>query len=616
MPQNEQSFNFSGHAAVERAVRAFSRRRRAWRFVRELGLYVAVSLGLLLAWSVADWQLRLPAPAVLGGLLIAALAVAGGLAAWAVAALRRAEGTLWEAVHIEHLHGGLDNALIGTLQLVAEARRDAGAHSAALVDALAARTAEQLKNERLARLLDRRPAVRLGAASGALAAAALVLVLLADGFVAGRVASVRDSWQTVMERIWPVRLAVKPGDATVLRGEDDVILAVGVTGGRYGSVRLVAEDDDGAALVDEVLALSDAKPAREAQKRLTAAELAVVRKHITYHFEAGKHLSKTHTVRVVDRPKIESLSAELSFPSYTQLMPQQLAGMFTSIRALRETTVTFSLAANKPLQRATLVFGNDLAAAQPLDVSGRFAATQFAVEVPLAAELQLECEDGFTLREPYRFKIEPILDDPPEIEILMKKDEMLVLKDEAQTLSFAYSASDDFGVAQVQVFYEVSGVDEMLNRGKRSGELQPVVFARPERKASGVLKNAFAGLDLQPGDRVTFHMVATDNNTKTGPSTGRSRSHSFVVVLPNLAGYSQPEFDWTQRRSALLGALTKVRRNTDFLRLPEKQVTAEKTPPPPKHKLAAHVPSEGWPAGAEQAVTDYLQLLSSQFGGE
>jgi len=82
-------------------------------------------------------------------------------------------------------------------------------------------------------------------------------------------------------------------------------------------------------------------------------------------------------------------------------------------------------------------------------------------------------------------------------------------------------------------------------------------------------------------------------------------------VLPDLARYNQPEFDWAMRRSLLLGALKKVRRNTDFLKLPERRVSAEDTVPPPKHKLAAHVPPEGWPAGVEQAVTDYLRLLST-----
>jgi hypothetical protein len=616
MSQSEVHFGFEGHGVVARAVRCFSRRRRAWRFARELGLYLTVSLGVLLAWSLADWQLGLPPVAVLGGLFLAVLGAAGGLVIWAAAALTRREGPHWEAVYIEGLHGGLDNALIGTLQLVEEARRDAGMYSASLIDALATRAAEVLKGEHLPRLIDHGQAARVVAASGVLAAASLALVLFADGFIAGRVASVRGSYQAVVERIWPVRLMVTPGDKTVLRGEDDVTLGVEMVGGSYRSVRLIAEDDEGVQLVDELLPVADTTDGRKAKKLLEAGTLADVRKHVSYHFEAGRHLSATHTIRLVDRPRIENLSVDLSFPSYTHMMTQQLAGIFTSIRALRETLVTFSLAANKPLLRATLTFGNDAATAQPLDVSGRFAATQFTVRAEVGAELELLCEDGYSMKEPYRFKIEPLDDSPPEIEILMKKEELLLLKDGAKSFSFAYVAADDFGIAQVQVFYEIEAVDPMLARDKRTGELQPMTFARTERKATGLMKKAFAEIDLQPGDRMTFYMVATDNNTKSGPSRGRSRSHTFVVVLPSLAGYNQPEFDWAQRRSALLGALTKVRRNTDFLRLPQKQVTAEKTIPPPKHKLAAHVRPEGWPAGVEQAVTDYLQLLSSQFSGE
>ena len=610
------SYGFEGYKAVERAVCGFARRRRSWRFARELGLYLTVALGALLVWSVSDWQLRLPAAVVLGGLAVAAGAVAVGLAAWAVVAIRRSESRHWEAVNIERLHGRLDNGLIGTLQLVEEARRGQDVYSSSLIDAVATETAEMLKGERLARLIDRRPAARMIASAGVLAACSLALVVLVDGFIPGRVASARGSYQAMVEKIWPVHMAVSPGDKTLLRGEDSVALAVEVRGGQhYTSVRLIAEDDEGKGVVRAALPLVAAgSGVKKAERVLDARSIAGIPKHFTYHFAAGPHVSKTHTIRLVERPRIENLSAELSFPAYTQMMPQQLAGMFSSIRALRETTVTLSLASNKGLSRATLTFGGDASTAQALDVSGRFAATQFTIKADVAAELQLECEDGYQMAEPFRFKIEALDDSPPEIQILMKKGELMLLKDEARTFSFAYQATDDFGVAQVQVLYEIEPVDPTLGREKRTGELKPLAFTRPERKATGVMKKAFEEIELRPGDRLTFHMVATDNNTKTGPSRGRSASFSFVVVLPNLAGYNQPEFDWAQRRSMLLGALKKVRRNTDFLRLPEKQVMAEKTVAAPKHKLAAHVPPEGWPAGAEQAVTDYLQLLSTHSG--
>jgi len=444
MSEHNEQYNFEGHAAVERAVRDFSRRRRGWRFAREMGLCIGVSLAALLAWSVADWAVKLPAAAVLGGLLLAVLVVLAGLATWAVAVLRRAECLNWEAINIEKLHGGFDNALIGTLQLVDDARRSAGMYSASLIGALASSTARRLQDEHLPRLIDRRSPARIMAATGFLAAAALTLLLFADGFVAGRLASVRGSYHTLIEQIWPVRLVAGPGDKTLLRGEDGVLLAVEMTGGQYQSLRLVAQDDEGTKIADELLAVSRAGRIGKAQKALAADQLANVRKHFTYRFETARHQSKTHTIRVVDRPRIENLSAELTFPSYTQMMPQQLAGMFTSIRALRETTVVLSLAANKPLQRATLVFGggaaaqgpgSDAANAQPLDVTGRFASTQFAVQAGVEAELQLECEDGFTTKLPYRFKIEPIDDNPPEIEILMKKEELLLLKDEAESLT-------------------------------------------------------------------------------------------------------------------------------------------------------------------------------------
>jgi len=588
----------------------------AWRFLRELGLYAAASVGALLAWAVADWLLRLPPAAVLAGLGIAALAAVGGLIAWLTVALIRREPRHGEALLIERLHGGLDNSLIGTLQLVEQETRQPGVFSADLVAALARGTAALLRTQNLARLMDRRPAARAMAAAGCVVLAAGLLAGLVDGFVAGRIASARDSYRAVVETIWPVKLAVSPGDKTVLRGEEDVHLRVSVIGGACTSARLLAKDQDGAVLADADVALSPSDGgARAGSMRLGAAVLAAVQSSVRYQFTAGRHASRAFTIRVVERPRIENLSADLQFPAYTQMMPQQLSGMFTSIRALRETIVTMSLAANKPLSRGTLSFTGE-AEARYLDITGRFASTQFAVKTPADAELQLTCEDGCTMKQPFRFKIEPLDDSPPEVQILMKRGELLLLKDEVKSFGFAYEASDDFGITQVQVLYEIEPVDRTLGREKQSGELKPLAFMPPERKTRGVMKKPFDELAVSPGDRVTFYMTATDNNTKTGPSTGRSQSCSFVVVLPNLAGYNQPEFDWALRRSLLLGSLTKVRRNTDFLKLPEKRVSAEKTVPPPKHKLSAHVPPESWPAGVEQAVTDYLHLLSTHNTGE
>lgn len=611
----QDSAKFEGYGAVCNAVAGFSRCRRAWRFLREFSLWLALSLGAVLAWSLGDWLLPLSPFVVLGGLAAAGIVCVAALAGWVVKLVRRAESKYTEAVVIERLHGGLDNRLIGTLQLVEDVARSPEMHSVSLVKALAVQTSDTLRGESLTRLIDRRPALRAATTAGAVLAGALLPVLLVGGFVSARVASVQTSYHLAQELVWPVYLLVNPGDVTLLRGEDTVTLELVVRGGAYSAVRLTAVEGDAEILDAEIPLSGGAAAGRRAEKILSADAMARVEKSFTYRFSVGKHVTRWHTVRVVDRPHIENMAAELQFPPYTQMMPQTLSGMFSSIRALRETAVSLSLASSKPLLRASLTFGGDRENAQPLDISGRFAATQFNVKANVEAELQLWCEDGYEMKTPVRFRIETQEDDPPQIQI-SGKDEQPLLRDEARSFSFAYTATDDFGVSQVQVFYEVEPVDTALGREKRTGEFNAITFVRPETKVRDVILKPFWDIELKPGDRVRYWMTATDNNTMTGPSTAQSARHSFVVVLPSLGGYTQPEFDWAARRSELLGSLTKVQRKTDFLRLPEKTVAAEKTVPPPKHKLAAHVPSENWPAGVEQAVTDYLRLLSTHSYGE
>ena len=614
MTTTNSPYTFEGYDAVGRAVRDFSRSRRAWRLLRESGLYVAVVLAALLLWSLADWALTLPPTVVLGSLAAAALVATVGLLYWLLRALLRRESRDWEAAHIEALHGELDNSVIGTLQLVEEARRrDHTLHSPALVSALAGRTASRLAAERLRRLIDRRPAARSAGVAAVLATIALVLVLGSSGFLAGRIDSVRNSYRTMLEMLWPVEMTVTPGDRTLLRHEDGVALGVTVTGGHYDRVTLTltpAETDKRPVRTD--LRLTGGPDARSAQVSLDPKAVADFQTHFTYRFAAGRHLSGPRTIRVVDRPVVENLSADVTFPAYTKMMPQQLTGLFGTIRALRGSMVALSLAANKPLRSGSLTFGGDEAAAGPLDINGRFAATHFVVAAPTEAQLSLVCEDGFSMKTPLRFRIAPVDDAPPLVRILGKKEEMLIGVGQARSLPVAYAAADDFGISKVQVFYEITTVDESLDRPKRTGSCKPLAFPRPPRKARGAIKAPFAELGLRPGDRVTFYLVATDNNTKTGPSRGQSAERTFVVVLPSLGDYMQPEFDWAARRSLLLAELEKARPETDYLQLPTKTVRAEKTPRPKAHKLSAHVPPEDWPAGVEQAVTDYIYLLGTQ----
>ena len=128
--------------SLRRLVRRFGGFRWRWSVLHGLALAVLALPGSLLVWFLLDWALKLPPwPLV----ILFAVAAVGGLAAaivWGLPPLFRRVKVEREALVIESLDqsrpqspdqsagkspgGGLDNQLIGSLQLGEEVARAAG----------------------------------------------------------------------------------------------------------------------------------------------------------------------------------------------------------------------------------------------------------------------------------------------------------------------------------------------------------------------------------------------------------------------------------------------------------------------------------------------------------
>ena len=595
-----------GHESIRRAVGSFGRFGKRWRVLEGVGTFLLAGPGLAMLWFAIDCIVPLPA----WPLLLSLAAVCGvGLwaAVWFLARpLLRRVRLEREAVRIEQLHGQLDNQVIGSLQLGRDIARidPAGrrpGYSLALVEALVRQTATRLGAIGLRKLLDVRRSRALLAAGAVVGAMVVGCLLLAGPAVRQRADRVRDAFAVVMDSLFPVEIRVGPGDLAVVRGKP-VTLTVEVRGARQKRVGLLQTDSETGKVRSTELALRDDR---------AALTIPAVQRDFAYRFAyAGRH-SRSFRILVGDLPAVTTISHELVYPAYTGQPARTLTGRIPKLRTLAGTSVLVSFASTTELHPEMSYVEWLDGTRQPLSVNGRFGHFSFTVVRPQRAEIHLTGKygRGFEMPQPISLEIVPQPDAAPSVEILLRKDKMALLADEAARLEVPFLAEDDFGVPEVTLNYRIDAVDELLARPLRQNTVTRTLDP-PRDRAKGTFAEAFAGLDPPPapGDRIRIHLTARDNNTETGPGVGRSKLIEIIVVRPDLGRFTEKRFGLES--IALLGGMRRIKRITDLLIEPPRTVRTEKARTLEKHALKSRTAPEIWPSGSEDAVGDYFRLLS------
>jgi hypothetical protein len=622
------------YCTVRRTVVRFGRFRKRWAVLGAWSRAVIVAGGLLILWFLADWQIGMPPWLLLGTFGLVAIVGVVMLVGWVIRPLLRRVRPEHEAVTIELLHGSLDSSLIGSLQLGDEVQRtepslDGRArsklgYSIAMVQALVVRTAERLRSMNPKRLVDLRDTRRWLAAAVLLIAVMIAAAVYAPAAIVERAQRLETAYGWLLDRLFPVEFLVTPGDTAVVRGRP-ITLAAEVRGARSDRVTLGIEPlatqaDDASSQTPPESTDADAdQPSRKSIPLLLDADRhathdLTAERSFRYWFEYAGHRSERFTMRVGDLPRLRAVNFELVFPGYTGRSPQVLVGRLPKLHALPGTNVLVSFAATTELDpRRCSVTWRD-GSRQPLSISGRYGHFAFAVERPERATVELcgSLGAGFEMPDPLRFEIVPERDEAPTIRLLRRDRKVKLVADAAAKLAVPWLATDDYGVSAVDLHYKIDTIDPLLERPQRSGTV-PRLIEPPQERVKGMFTDVFADLSppLEPGDRVTLHLTIRDNNTETGPGSGRSAPLEVVVVRPGLGRFVEKEFTFDDRQ-ALLRGLKRVDRATNLLVQPPAATRTEVEQPIERIDVDAQVNQESWPRGAEDAVSNYFRLLSGE----
>jgi hypothetical protein len=520
-------------ALIERQLRRTERQVRLVDLAAALSLWAAALLAALLALAVCDhWVL----PIGTAGRWLALVTIVAATGYYVAAILAplvvRRINSAYAAKVIEDAEPSLKNSLLNFLLL----RNHRAAMPEAVVDALRDRAANDLQRTPIEHVVDRAPLIRLG----------YVLCGVMAVFAAYKLLSPKDPFRTVARVLapWadiarPSRIQitqVTPGNAEVYQGQRVTITAEVQGAKSADQVQLLQSTPDGQSL-DAATAMTQVSGVQYTVS-LPVAGNEGLQQDVLYRVRAGDAESAAFRLHLLPSPRIDVERVELHFPAYTQRSPQSLVGQ-GDIRAVEGTRAVVFAKSNQTIRSAYVEFdpltsrGGKRIATQAMEAEGTSAHTEFRLErlrdgSPRYASYQLRLlnEANLTNDRPTLYRLEPLADLTPEIEVLTPTQRRIELAADRVLKVELRGRDPDFGLCGMQL--ELASCERTLESPplfeSEAGALGP-------QNASYVVSPRKLG--LVPGDDLTLVGIARDNrhNAAGQPEPNEARTERYVIHI-------------------------------------------------------------------------------------
>jgi len=435
-------------AKADRFIRShLDTARTKWitvRFLEGLSRTVAITSFALLVAFLADNAFALPGVARLA-LLAAVLAVLFGGLAWNFYSLaKRIPSDEAMARIVEKAHPEFDNMIINSVQLVRSGHKGPAAVIVAALANSAAAAVARFSFKGVV-TLDRLKKLALVALAGLLLFAAYGLAM-PDRFNNAFERFIRPlAW---VPPLTDTHLEVEPGDATVGYGRPVVITAR--VSGKIPSTAVISfrARGEGKFNAQEM----------EFNGKDFVYCFSSVTEDIEYYVEAGDAESPVFTLDSVVLPAVADMTITLVLPAFTRLEPKVMKNASGSITAPAGTVVKIDGKANVSLGKAEISFNDGRVLSLPC--KGKGFTAKFKVKSDGWYSIHLWDEDGVKNEDPPRHTITVVPDRPPQIRLIRPNGDMTVAP--SQEVVVAYQASDDFGLAWIEVVFRLNGGDEKV----------------------------------------------------------------------------------------------------------------------------------------------------------
>jgi hypothetical protein len=190
--------------------------------------------------------------------------------------------------------------------------------------------------------------------------------------------------------------------------------------------------------------------------RQFAMKIAGREKTFDYYVSAGDGKSKVRTAVLIDPPKIESVEADLQYPSYTGLKPAHLDK--GDLEGVEGTQAVLRFHLSHALSQAALRIGDKQSV--PATIEGDVATVAWTLPV-CEAKYSLEGCDADNLPVGKNsYKVHGLKDQPPEVEIVLPREDVEVTA--LTEVPIRFRAQDDFGLGGAGLTLKVDGKEEPL----------------------------------------------------------------------------------------------------------------------------------------------------------
>ena len=321
---------------------------------------------------------------------------------------------------------------------------------------------------------------------------------------------------TTFERPAPFTLMVTPGNIEITKGDSLTIIAT-------ASGEILPE------IVTFELGVPGENSIRSQSVRSDLSGQFLHQEHnlrlpLRYRAVSGSVISSWYEVTVIDRPILRDLQVTLRPPAYTGLPAEQLPPGTGNITGLQGTIANIRVRTSDPDAKAWLSMDNTNS-----DIVLDSMAGDIMLREETSYRIILRSPSGVQNLDPITYSITPLVDQYPFVELISPAPQTDM--DFALLVPLDIRVRDDFGFSRLTLSWRLS--DSRF--GDTMETFQEIILPLPSTPEVQYLWNldTTTGLDIVPGDVISYFVTVWDNDGYNGAKKGISATQQ--LRLPSIA---------------------------------------------------------------------------------
>jgi len=482
--------------------------RRRWRLKLALrgavGFLIAGVLAMIaIAYTLE--ALKFAPAAILAFRIITALVLVAAGTWFFARPLSRKVTDEQVALYLEEHEPTLDSTILSAM----EATERPGDWSPELIRKLVEHAIERVHEIQEGERIEREPMKRYVWVAGGVAVAAIALFVFGPAYFRHSLSAIfvisRD-----LEAAAPYHIEVKPGDATVAKGADQMI-----------SAKLSGFDAAEAAILVKKASTGSYErfPMAKGENGSYEGMLFDLAEPIDYVIEAAGVRSASHKLNVVEVPYAKKVDLEYTFPAYTGLEPRKIEDG-GDIAVLKGTDVKLTITPTMTTKGGQIVLGEKETAPLSVNADGTLSA-HFTAQHDGFYRIELDSPKGERLTASPQYTVDLLTDQAPTVKL--SKPGRDTDATPVEEFFIEAKADDDYAVKNLQLVYSINGGPEkvvpLFNGNKPTAEVTAGHTFYMEE------------LGVKAGDSVSYFARASDNDSVDG-SKQTSSDIYFLRIRP------------------------------------------------------------------------------------